>query len=242
MAVGYEFLSPHRTIAQSGVVPVARSPLEHELRRAGASFAVRDGWSVATRFGSVAAELQSARCRVAISDRSWLAKFELQAPAQQLAELAGEHAGGALELGRARHHDGAWWCPVTARRLLVVAPPSCAAALHADLDEAAAGLGFASVVDVSAGMAAILVLGPGARELLATLTALDLRAVAAPEGALRPGSVARVPAIVLHERAGRFLVLFGAAQAEYVWSVVADAGEALGVAFVGSDAIEALDA
>lgn len=240
--MSYEFLSPHEVAAYAGARPVARSPIEHELERAGASFAVRDGWSVATRFGSVAAELQSARCSAAISDRSWLAKIELQAPAEQLAELAAEHAGGALELGHARHHDRAWWCPITAQRLLVVAPPSQVAALHADLDEAAAALDFASVVDVSAGTAAILVLGPRARDLLATLTALDLRAAAAPVGALRPGSLARVPAIVLHEREDRFLVLFGAAQGEYVWTAVADAGEPLGAAFVGSDAIEALDA
>ncbi len=220
-------------------MPLARSPVEHELVRAGASFEVRDGWNVATRFGAVADEVQAARCGVAISDRSWLATIEVQAAAQHIATLA----GGPLQLGRARRDgDGCWWCPLTARRLLVVAPPSRVAALHDRLEEAAGALDFASVVDVSAGMAAVLVVGPRARDLLATLTALDLRAREAPVGALLPGSVARVPAVVLHERDSGFLVLFGAAQAEYVWTVMADAGEPLSAVFAGSDAIEALDA
>ncbi|MGI8729602.1 MAG: sarcosine oxidase subunit gamma family protein [Solirubrobacteraceae bacterium] len=235
----YEFLSPHSAVDHAGAAPVARSPIAHELERAGATFELRDGWSVATRFGAVADEVEAARHGVAICDRSWLGKIELQAPPGQLAELA----GGALELGRARRDDtGDWWCPITARRLLVVTPPSRVAALHSMLEEAAAGLDFASVADVSAGMAAILVVGPRSRELLAALTALDLRAAVAPLGALRPGSVARVPALVLHERESGFVVLFGAAQAEYVWTVMADAGQPLGAVFAGSDAIEALDA
>lgn len=235
----HAFLSPHRAVAHAGRTLVACSPLEHELVCAGAHLQVRDGWRVATRFGAVADELQGARCTVAVSDRSWLGTIEVQAPAQQLAELA----GGALELGRARRDDdGDWWCPLTPRRLLVVTPPSRVASLHTRLAEAAGALEHASVVDVTAGMGAILVVGPRARDLLATLSALDLRAASAPVGALRPGSVARVPAIVLHEREARFLVLFGAAQAEYVWTVITDAGEPLQAVLAGNDAIEALDA
>ena len=44
-----------------------------------------------------------------------------------------------------------------------------------------------------------------------------------PVGAFRPGSVARTPGYVLREDDERFLMLFGWALGEYVWTVVADA-------------------
>jgi hypothetical protein len=58
-----------------------------------------------------------------------------------------------------------------------------------------------------------------------------------PVSAVRPGSVARTPAIVIRQAEERYLVLFGAALAEYMWSVVADAAEHLGGAPVGADAL-----
>ena len=44
-----------------------------------------------------------------------------------------------------------------------------------------------------------------------------------PVGGFRPGSVARTPGYVLREDADRFLMLFGWALGEYLWTVVADA-------------------
>ena len=57
-----------------------------------------------------------------------------------------------------------------------------------------------------------------------------------PVGAFRPGSVARTPGMVLREAEDRYLMLFGAALGEYVWTVVADAAGHLGGGPVGADA------
>ena len=92
------------------------------------------------------------------------------------------------------------------------------------------------VVDVTTTFAAVRVLGPLAREALARLTALDLRPHAAPPGSFRPGSIARVPGMLLVEDADRFLVLFGAALGQYMWTAVADAAAQLGGGPVGADA------
>ena len=59
-----------------------------------------------------------------------------------------------------------------------------------------------------------------------------------PVGAFRPGSVARTPGYVLREDDDRFLMLFGWALGEYVWTVVADAAGDLGGAPVGVDALD----
>jgi heterotetrameric sarcosine oxidase gamma subunit len=100
----------------------------------------------------------------------------------------------------------------------------------------------ATVADVTTAFAALAVLGPLAREVLARLTALDLRPAVAPRDAFRPGSVARVPAMVLREGESRFLLLFGAALGHYMWTAVADAAERLGGAPVGVDALGRDDA
>jgi hypothetical protein len=47
---------------------------------------------------------------------------------------------------------------------------------------------------------------------------------------------------VLRESEDRFLVLFGWALGEYMWTVVADAAEHLGARPAGVDALAALDA
>jgi hypothetical protein len=50
--------------------------------------------------------------------------------------------------------------------------------------------------------------------------------------------VARTPGYVLREDDERFLVLFGWALGEYLWSVVADAASGLGGAPMGIDALD----
>ncbi len=48
-----------------------------------------------------------------------------------------------------------------------------------------------------------------------------------PVGGFRPGSVARGPGAILREGEERYLMLFGAALGQYMWTVVADAAEEL---------------
>ena len=238
----FEFLTVERSGAAGGAVPVALSPLARLQEVAGARLEVRDGWRTAAGFGSPDAELEACRSRVGIADRSSLGKLELQAPAAELSSIAAELADGAELSGvRATHAGGAWWCSPSPQRTLVLTPAGEAAEMRDRLEAAAAGR-FASVVDLSAGLAALSVIGPSARELLARLTALDLRQARMPERGFRPGSVARVPAMVLREHGEHFLVLFGSYHAHYMWTAVTDAGLPLRAALVGADALDELGA
>lgn len=216
-----EFLEVDAAAEHAGRVPVARSPMERETRAAGARFAVRAGWSVATGYGAAPGP-------VGWADVSHLGKLEVQGDRDDLARLV----DGRLELGRAVRADGAWWCLVWPEKLLVL---GAAPALRHRLEGTAA-----SVVDVTCAHGALVIVGPHARETLARFCALDLRSSATPVGGFRPGSVARTPGYVLREAEDRFLVLFGAALGHYLWTQVADAAGHLGGAPLGVDDLEEL--
>jgi glycine cleavage system aminomethyltransferase T len=151
---------------------------------------------------------------VAWADVSHLRKWEVRGPG----------VGG--ELGTARREGEAWWCGVTGERALVLGgahPPDGA-------------------LDVTCNYAALTVLGPQARETIARFCALDLRPDHAPAHSVRPGSIARQPGMILVEATDRYLLLFGWAVAEYMWTVVEDAARHLGGGPVGTAALAPIGA
>ncbi len=228
-----DFLVPASSTA------VARSPMEASAADEGARFELRSGWNVAAAYGSdPEAERRTAERVAGWADVSHLSKLELQGSAVQLAELA----GSSLQLGTATRAHDAWWCPLTPTRALVIGEPAPAAALRGRLTAVCAQRGAAgmSVVDVSTTFAALAIVGPQATEVFARFSALDLRSSSTPVGALRPGSIARQPAVLVREASQRYLFLFGWATAEYVWSVVADAGHHLGARPIGADALASM--
>jgi heterotetrameric sarcosine oxidase gamma subunit len=228
--VNLDFLAPASSTA------VARSPMEASAADEGARFEVRSGWNVAVDYGSdPEAERRTAERVAGWADVSHVSKLELQGPVEALAELA----GSSLELGTATRAHDTWWCPLTPARALVIGEPAAKRALDERLTAAPADREAAatSVIDVTTTFAALTIVGPQATEVFARFSALDLRPSSTPVGALRPGSIARQPAVLIREAPQRYLFLFGWATAEYVWSVVADAGHHLGARPIGADAL-----
>jgi glycine cleavage system aminomethyltransferase T len=229
--VSLDFLSP-----SNGAV--ARSPMEREALEAGARHERRHGWNVAVAFDRPEREHLVCRETVGFADLSALGKFEIQANASELtAIVAVGTRGERLEAGRATRAGGAWWCPYTAERALVLCDPADVVPLRESLEDAASAVqGPAGVVDVTTAHAALAIVGPLARDLFARFTAIDLRPQVTPVRGFRPGSLARVPGAILREAEERYLMLFGAALGRYVWTVVEDAAQHLGGGPVGVDA------
>lgn len=222
------FLTPPDPV--DGVV--ARSPMEGLAAHAGGRFEVRSGWSVAAAFpGDESARLQST---VAFTDRSHMTKLEVHGSPDALARIASQAgAGAALEPGRAAWSADAWWCFVNPSKALVLAEPggSTAGAVADAADPSV------TIVDMTCGLVAMTLAGPGCRELLARFCAIDVRPSVSPVLSFRPGSIARTPGYLLVEREDQLLLLVGWAFGEYLWEVVADAAASLGGGPVGADVL-----
>jgi glycine cleavage system aminomethyltransferase T len=206
--------------------------MEPGAAAAGATFEERDGWKVAVSF----ADQDGRPSPVGFADVSHLGKIEVQGDVAAI-------TGHSLELGTALRAEGAWWCPYSAQRAVVLCSPADTAAFRDRLTASAADTGgLASVIDTTASQGAMAILGPLARETFARFTAIDLRPQVTPVHAFRPGSVARTGGAILCEAPDRYLMLFGAALGQYVWTLVADAAGNLGGGPMGVDALEPLDA
>jgi glycine cleavage system aminomethyltransferase T len=145
---------------------------------------------------------------VGFADASHIRKYELQG------ELP------PLEFGRATVDGDATWLPMTTTRALILGGEAPAGAL-----------------ELTTAFGALRLAGPVARETFARFTAIDLRPQVTKPGDWRPGSVARTPGGILCEAEDRYLMLFGAALGQYVWTVVEDAARHLGGGPVGYDAL-----
>ena len=194
-------------LAAGAADAVARSPMERQAGAAGARFEVRDGWNVAVSYAGEADALRI----VGFADASHIRKYELQAHPSDLPPL---------EFGRATVDGDATWLPMTTTRALILGgePP-------------------AGALEVTTGFGALRLAGPLARETFARFTAIDLRPQVTKPGDWRPGSVARTPGGILCEAEDRYLMLFGAALGQYMWTVVSDAAGHLGGGPVGDDAL-----
>jgi glycine cleavage system aminomethyltransferase T len=239
--MSFEFLAPDATVpAAGGARPPQRSPIEWAHLDAGAELGVRGGWQVVDSYGAAERERTACRNSVGVADLSCLGKIEIQADHAATAGIVSSLAGGTtLELGRAELHDGTWWCPVTAGRVLVVTQPETTARMLEAIEQEAGRATFASVTELTSALGSNAIVGPLARETFARGTALDMRPASFPEKAFAPVSVARTPGMVLREGGDRYLHLFGAGYAQYNWTVFVDAAQGLGGRAVGLAALGA---
>jgi len=223
--VSLEFLSP-----STGAL--ARSPMERGAEAAGARLELRAGWNVAVEFDGTDAERERCASTVGFADLSHLGKLEVQGSAEDVAALV--DASGGL----ATRRNGAWLCSYTPTRALVICEAEALESTRAGLERAVAErTAPTSVLDVTTTHGALVIVGPLARELFARFTAIDLRPEVTPVHGWRPGSVARTPGAILRETEDRYLMLFGAALGQYMWTTVADAAASLGGGPVGTNAL-----
>jgi glycine cleavage system aminomethyltransferase T len=202
----------------------ACSPMAAGAGRAGAVFSLVDGWETAVHFGDPGEERRRMLETVAFVDRTALRKWELHEPSDSTMGMA------------TRQPDGGWRCPVTPDRALYLDGAGATPAGARKSSPARMLAGPEEALDLTCAYAALSLVGPGARELLARFSALDVRERSLPVGGFRPGSIARTPGYLLCAADDELLLLVGWALGEYLYDVVADAAGALGGGPAGIDA------
>jgi glycine cleavage system aminomethyltransferase T len=206
--------------------------------RAGGVMVVRDGHQVAANFGSTATELAVCVKRVGLAVRSDLGTLELAGPERWLAHLLGHALDGRVpEPGDAIRTAGAWCCRVAPDRAIIAGSWSATARWKRVVREAVAHGAPLDLADRSETAGALTLVGPRAERLLddAGLPAMAM-------GAVAECWFAGGPVLLLRETAQRFLLVVDAERAVGAWQELFEAGRALGLSMVGTEALDRLAA
>jgi len=213
------------------------SALDPVLRRAGAVLVMHDGHSLVAHYGSAAGELAACVSAVGLADRSDLAKLELQGPPEQLQHLTQRLTGSELAPGGAVLSGGAWWCAESPGRTLVISDASRGDRLYAVLHARVARRSAVTLVDRSAELAALAVVGRHTSALLAELGVYGASGNPRHVPPLTAHAGAGADALWLLESDDKALALMPTADAPAGWHTLERAGQRFGLCAVGQEAL-----
>jgi len=203
---------------------------------AGAVVHDRDGHPVIAHYGSVSSEIAVCIKSVGLADHSDYGVLELRGDRESLDRALIARVGDPPPaIGTGRRLRGVWYLRLGARHTLLVGP-------HAALaSRAASGRGRDHtdhpLADIGGSLAIVGIVGPRAARLLAAAGLPgDL-----PVGTIGSDAGDRRIVAILRESQRRFLALVRADGADAFWARLLSAGEPLGAAFVGHDALTLLD-
>lgn len=215
-------------MAASVFRPYKVSPLYQAHRALGARCEEVGEWRLPESFGDPQIEAERVRQGVGLLDTSAIGKLDLKGhevqqvvttlPAEEclsILRLATDHV---LVLTQPERHNR-----VTEVLLQALSQTPCCGHL----------------TDVTSALAAFALVGPRAAEVLAKLTALDLRARTFPDGVCAQGGLANVHVIIHRKDWGRlpaYHILLRRELAEYGWEVIRKAGASAGLAPFGLSA------
>jgi sarcosine oxidase subunit alpha len=219
--------------------PLRRTPLHHWHQSAGARWLDAGAWKRPESYGNVQAEVQAVRTKAGLIDVSTLGKIELRGPdAAELLERIYLNAWKDLKVGRARYgvmctdegivFDDGVGARLGPEQFYLTATTGNADVVFQWLERWRAEWRLdVDVANRTAAMAAMNLAGPAARDILASLTELDVSLGGFPYMAVREGPVAGVPCRVL--RIG-FVGELGyeihcpSSQAWFLWNALLTAG------------------
>ena len=232
--------------------PVATTSAHWDLLEAGATMATVDGWQVPTRFTGPQGEQQAARERVGMAERGHVTKLRLQGPG---VPAALDTLGSVPEIGRVSdapvpantgdaRREGKGVEVLIARLAETEAWQTASPGDHGKLLSATEGsLKDGSVFDLTSSFSAVQLVGPQSANVVASLTDLDLRPNSMPDGGCAQTTLAEVYGLIVRADMGELVsysLYFGREYGMYVWESLMEAGEAYGMALIGSEALASL--
>jgi heterotetrameric sarcosine oxidase gamma subunit len=202
--------------------PYKVSAVYHAHRALNAQWVECDGWRMPHAFGNPDEEAGRVRRAAGVQDVSAIGKLDLKGTAVdgRLAEcewLSGVRGVLHLKPGHA----------------LVLTAAGCEPSVKAAVAGVFAGSpGCVHITDVTSGLTALVLVGPRAGDVLAGLTAIDLRQEKFPDRSAAQCSLAHVHATIYRSDWAdlpAYLILVGRDVGEYLWTSLQHAGEKAGL-------------
>jgi glycine cleavage system aminomethyltransferase T len=195
----------------------------------------RDGHTVVAHYGSVSAEIAVCMKSVGLADHSDYGVLELRGDRQTLDRaLIARFGDPPLAVGSARRLHSVWYLRMDAHHTLLVGPR---AALTSGAATPYKRDGSLTYHDIRASLAIVGVVGPRATRLLVAAG----QPGKLPVGAIGTATGDRRILAILRESQRRYLMLLRADAADDLWAQLRTAGEPLGAALVGYDALTLLN-
>ncbi len=221
---------------------MATVPLEtayDPLRPPGAVMVQRDGVPVVGHYGSVSAEIAVCSKAAGLIDRSGIRQLALVGSEALLEHvLDAAVPGRAPAPGEAVSIAGTWCCRTSAQRAVIAGGPSAVARWRQVESRAISSAGLAVTVEQLPDSAALSLVGPRSARIAAAAGLPTDLAV----GAVDDARLAGAAVTVVREDGDSFLLLFEDGHPSAVWQVLWEAGREHGLAPVGNEALELLQA
>lgn len=209
------------------------TPIYEIAKEQNADFIEQDGWQMVQNYGDVAMETAVFTTTIALCDQSHRGKIRIE----------GQKAGAMLGIDDLGINAGKPFGDGMVYRLrqdLFFVSGAEAETAVSLTQKAAASEHLITVTDVTHGNAELWLVGPNSAELFSRLCGLDFDDSAFANGTAKQSSVAKTTQLIIRQDLGdipAYALIGGRSLAAYLWQTMLDAGQDLGVAPIGLDAI-----
>jgi heterotetrameric sarcosine oxidase gamma subunit len=213
------------------------SPLHALNTAAGAIFADVAGWQVVKKYSDVDGELQAVTESVGVCDIT--GRSAVRVKSFRLDDVLGKRT---CSIGSIVRDCDAVIARLTSEEALAIGPRSAGGSWQAGIDSD--GEPTRHVIDVTSGLAGLRIAGPLTRDVLASLTDLDLRERAMPDGSCAQAGFAQVQGTLLRLDVGgapAYELYVAREYGVYMWEVIIESlGQGMVVPF-GDEALRRLE-
>ena len=216
------------------------SPLHSVHGQLGAVFTEVAGWQMVERYGSIEDELTGVTDSAGVCDMT--GQMAVRVKSLDLDAVVG--SSRVAEIGSIAHDGDLVIASLTAEEVLVLGPPTDIDVWQTQLGVETDGVPSRQVTDVTSGMTALRIVGPRARDVISSLTSLDVRERSMPDGSCAQAAFAEVHGTLLRrDIAGdaAFELYVAREFGVYVWEVVLESVGHGGVAPFGNAALLRLE-
>lgn len=230
-----------------GGAPIRKSPLHSIHETLQAQFEERAGWQVPSTYEPFDEEEAAVQQRIGVCDVSATGSLRVRGK-QARSVLVATFDVVLATIGDVvvitSDSNRRTIASLTEDEFLILTRPSTYAELRAveqTITRQRKDDQFVTIVDQTAGLAGLLIVGPRSRDLLSKLFPLSFRSDAFPNLRVAQSSLAKVHATIIRSDLGEmpaFEVYMDRSYAAYVWESVMDAGNEFGVVPVGWRTIE----